>query len=137
MNLLTKEWKAGHDIGLLILRIVAASVLIYGHGSVKWGIILSGQEIQFMDPIGIGTTLSFYLAAFAEGVCTLFLIAGLFTRIAACILTINFLVIFSIHYHGGFSEVELLFFYLFSFITLLFTGAGNISLDHILFNKNK
>src|SRR5699024_10425097 len=78
MSVFTKNWKLSKDIGLLILRLVFGFVLIYGHGFEKLITIFNGDEIQFANPIGIGATLSFYLAAFAEGICTILLILGLF-----------------------------------------------------------
>ena len=140
MNLLSNEYKTGKDIGLLILRVVFAFALIYGHGFGKLSVIFGGHEIQFLDPIGIGPTLSFYMAAFAEGICTLFLLAGLFTRFAAFILSINFIVIFSFHAFiakDGFEVLEPRLFYLFCFVALIFTGPGRISLDQLFFNKGK
>ncbi len=129
----------GHDTGLLIFRLVFGLVLIYGHGFEKMSVVLSGQEIQFMDPIGIGASTSYYMAAFAEGVCAILLILGLFSRIATLILSINFLVIFIFHAFmigDGFDVLELRFFYLFSFIALTLTGPGKLSLDYLLFRRN-
>jgi putative oxidoreductase len=138
MRILTTEWNPGKDIGLLILRFIFGIILIYGHGFGKLSVIFGGHEIQFFDPIGIGTNLSFYLAAFAEGICSIFLILGLYSRVAAFILALNFIVIFSYHAfiaHDAFSVLELRFLYLFSFIAFIFTGPGRISLDYLLFNK--
>lgn len=138
MIILTTESKSGNDIGLFILRLAFGLALIYGHGFNKLSTIFSGQEVQFSDPIGIGATLSFYLAAFAEGICSILLIIGLFSRIAAFILAINFLVIFYLHafvFHDGFQVLEPRLFYLCCFIALIFTGPGKISLDRVLFNK--
>lgn len=129
----------GHDTGLLIFRLVFGLVLIYGHGFEKMSVVLSGQEIQFMDPIGIGASTSYYMAAFAEGVCAILLILGLFSRIATLILSINFLVIFIFHAFmigDGFDVLELRFFYLFSFIALTLTGPGKLSLDYLLWRRN-
>lgn len=139
LNLLSRDWKTGHDAGLLILRVVFGLVLIYGHGFGKMAVILSGQEIQFMDPIGIGAGTSYYLAAFAEGICAILLILGLFSRVATIILTVNFIVIFIFHAFligDGFDVLELRFFYLFSFIALTLTGPGKFSLDYLLFHRN-
>ena len=130
----------GNDTGLFILRLVFGLVLIYGHGFEKMSVVLSGQEIQFMDPIGIGASTSYYLAAFAEGVCAILLILGLFSRIATLILSINFVVIFIFHAFlvgDGFDVLELRFFYLFSFIALTLTGPGKLSLDYLLFRRNQ
>ena len=128
----------GHDTGLLIFRLVFGLVLIYGHGFEKMSVIISGQEIQFMDPIGIGAATSYHLAAFAEGVCSILLILGLFSRIATLILSINFLVIFIFHAFivgDGFSVLELRFLYLFAFIGLTLTGPGRFSLDYLFFHR--
>ena len=139
LNFLIRDGNIGHDTGLLILRLVFGLVLIYGHGFEKMAVILSGKEIQFMDPIGIGASTSFYMAAFAEGVCAILLILGLFSRVATLILSINFLVIFIFHAFiigDGFPILELRFFYLFSFIALTFTGPGKLSLDYLFFRRN-
>ena len=138
-NFLTGSWKTGGATGLLILRLVFGLVLIYGHGFEKMAVVLSGQEIQFMDPIGIGASTSYYMAAFAEGVCAILLILGLFSRIATLILSINFLVVFIFHAFmigDGFDVLELRFFYLFSFIALTLTGPGKMSLDYLFFRRN-
>lgn len=137
MKTLIKDWKYGKDIGILIFRLIFGIVLLYGHGSEKLSVIFSGQEIQFFDPIGIGDNLSFYLAGFAEGICAIFLIIGLFVRPAAIILSINFLVILSHHIgiNDGFVILEPRFFYFFAFVALSFTGAGAFSLDRFLLKK--
>lgn len=138
LSLLTRDWKGGHDTGLLIIRLVFGLVLLYGHGFEKMTVIISGQEIQFMDPIGIGASTSYHMAAFAEGICAILLILGLFSRIASLILSINFLVIFIFHaFIAGddFAVLELRFFYLFSFIGITLTGPGRYSLDYLFFHR--
>ncbi len=140
MGILTKETKWSNNLGLLILRLIFGLVLLYGHGFGKLSTVFSGQEIHFMDPIGLGSTLSFYLAAFAEGICAILLILGLFSRFASVVLLLNFLVIFCFHAFmigDGFTILEPRFFYLFAFVALTFTGPGRISLDFLLFNKKK
>ncbi len=135
----TMDCRGGNDIGLFLLRVVAGLVLLYGHGFGKLSVIFSGQEIQFMDPLGIGSTLSFYLVTFAEGICAILLILGLFSRFAAFILSINFLVIVAFHaFIAGdeFSVLELRILFLVSFISLALLGPGRLSLDHLL-HKNK
>ncbi|MFZ1800149.1 MAG: DoxX family protein [Chitinophagaceae bacterium] len=137
-NFITSEGRTSRDTGLLILRLVFGLVLFYGHGFEKLSVILGGQQIQFMDPIGIGANTSYYMAGFAEGVCALLLILGLFSRIATIILSVNFLVIFIFHAFmngDGFQVLELRFLYLFSFIALTLTGPGRLSLDYLLFQR--
>lgn len=135
---LTMDSKGGNDIGLLLLRVVVGLVLLYGHGYGKLSVLFSGQEIKFMDPIGIGAVPSFYLAAFAEGICAILLVLGLFSRFAALILSINFLVIFIFHAfiaNDGFDVLELRFLFLVFFISLTLLGPGRLSLDYLLYNK--
>ncbi|HTO16485.1 MAG TPA: DoxX family protein [Edaphocola sp.] len=129
MGIFTREWAIGKDAGLLVFRIAIAVFLLYGHGFGKLSTIFSGQEIQFMDPIGIGPKLSFYLAAFAEGICAILLILGLFTRFAAFVIVINFLVIVNFHKADGFEILESRLLYHFGFIALVLAGAGKYSLD--------
>ncbi len=134
----TTNHSAGSDLGLLLFRLTFALVLLYGHGLDKLMVIIKGQEIQFMDPIGIGMKLSFYLAAFAEGVCAILLVLGLFTRFAALTLTINFIVILVFHgliVKDAFNILEIRFLYLLSYFALIFTGAGRYSLDAIFMNR--
>lgn len=138
LNILTKDWKMSRDTGLLIFRLVFGIVLVFGHGFDKIFVILSGQEIQFMDPIGIGASTSYYMAAFAEGICGTLLILGLFSRIATLILAGNFVVILIFHAFmlgDDFAVLEMRYLYLFSFIALTFTGPGRFSLDYWLFER--
>ena len=138
INLITKDWKDGKDIGTFIIRFIFGFLLIYGHGWDKLNVILSGQEIQFLDPIGIGMHLSFFLAMFAETICALLIIFGLCTRMAAIILSINFIVIFIFHAFtvgDSFAVLEPRYFYLFAFVALIFTGGGKFSLDKMVFKN--
>lgn len=140
MTLLSKEWKPGIHLGLFILRVAVCLVLVYGHGWGKLSTIFGGKEIQFFDPIGLGTNLSYYMAGFAEGICSLLLLVGLFSRYAALILSINFMVIFYVHgiqSQDGFQELEIIYLYLFSFIALLCAGPGKISLDYALASRKR
>ncbi|MBK8636139.1 MAG: DoxX family protein [Saprospiraceae bacterium] len=137
-KILFKNSKTTNDIGLLIFRLTLGLVLLYGHGAEKLSVILSGQEIQFMDPIGIGASLSFYMAAFAEDVYAILLLLGFFSRFASLVLTVNFITIFIFHaliIKDGFEVLELRFLYLLPFIALTFTGAGRFSLDDYFFKK--
>ncbi len=114
-----------------IFRIFVAFFMLYGHG---WGKMMSvfGGEFQFLDPLGIGPTASLILAAFAEGICSLLIIAGFWTRLASLILTINMAVaVFFVHLPGGdwFGDMELPVIYLLSFIVIFLLGPGKYSVD--------
>jgi len=124
------------DMGLLVLRLSVGLMMSFGHGLGKVSQFFKGDEIQFADPIGIGTKLSFYLVGTTEFFISLILVVGLFTRLATLPLIFNMLVaVLVVHGAGPFAEKEIALLYLFPFVTLLLTGPGKISLDYLIRNK--
>lgn len=133
MAKLTKEWAYGKDINALILRLVLGLSMFYGHGLSKWSVLFGSGEIQFADPLGMGVTLSIILAVFAEVICSLLVVAGLFIRFALIPLIITMgVAVFVFHSGNAFGKFELPMIYLFGFIALIFIGPGRFSLDHII-----
>lgn len=119
------------DVAILLLRLGTAA-LIMTHGIPKLMRVLEG-DFGFGDPIGLGPTLSLFLVTFAEAVCALFILIGLWTRLATIPLIINFVVvIFVAHAEDPFGNKEIGVFYLISFIVLFITGSGKYSFDKIL-----
>ena len=87
----------------------------------------------FADPFGIGSTASLSLAVFAEFFCAVFIILGLFTRLATIPLIIAMSVaLFVAHQGDFFGKGELAGLFLIVFVTLLFTGPGKVSLDRLI-----
>jgi putative oxidoreductase len=87
---------------------------------------------HFADPFHIGPTPSLLLVLVAEVVCALLVALGLWTRLAAAILVINFVVAFGFAHHFqlfGQRNGELAFTYLGAFLTLCISGAGRWSVD--------
>lgn len=116
------------DIGLLLLR-AAAGLMLAGHGYGKVRNLLAG-DYAFADPIGIGPTASLVLAAVAEFVCALLVIAGLRTRWAALPIVVTMLVaLVIVHAADPWGEKELAAVYAAAFLALVFTGGGRFSLD--------
>lgn len=123
------------DIAILILRMGAAA-LILTHGFPKFMRILDGN-LAFADPLGIGPELSLFLVTFAEFLCAVFVLWGLYTRGFLIPLIINMTVVtFVAHADDPFGRKELPLFFLISFVTLFLTGPGKFSLDHKLFSKS-
>jgi putative oxidoreductase len=117
------------SIGLLVLRLGAAGVLFLAHGLPKITNIAQGAK-TFPDPLHIGSAMSFGLVVFAEGVCTLFVALGLFTRFALLPIMGFLCVAFFIHHAPDpFRQKELALVFLVSFVTLFFTGPGKFALD--------
>lgn len=122
------------DVAVLILR-VGLSVLMLTHGYPKFVKVLSGN-FSFGDPIGIGPELSLILTAFAEFICSLLLIVGLFSRPALFFLAFTmFVAAFIVHIDDGFGKMEKALMYLIGYISLFIIGPGRISLDAVLVKK--
>lgn len=123
------------DFALLFLR-VCVGVLMLTHGLEKFSDLISGESISFPDPIGVGVTASLALTVFAEMLCSIFLIFGFATRLSAIPLLITMLVAaLIIHADDPFSKMELPLLYASIYIVLVFTGAGSISIDRIIYKK--
>jgi len=122
----------GLDVALFILR-VGVACLMMTHGWGKLSTVLSGAEIQFGDPIGLGMKTSFYLAIFAEFICSLLLILGLATRLILIPLMITMAVaVFVVHPPDGFQKMELPALYLLVFFFLMISGPGKFSIDSVI-----
>lgn len=118
-------------IWLLALRIAAAFMLT--HGWPKFERLISGEEIQFGDPIGLGVTASLVLAVFAEFFCSILIGIGFATRLAAIPLIVTMIVAaFVVHADDPFGRKELALMYICIHATLLVTGAGKYSVDSVL-----
>lgn len=111
-------------------------VAMITHGFPKLMQLLSGKEIEFINLFGIGKKTSLILAVLAEVLCSLFLIMGLFTRIALIPLIITMLVA-AIMVHGGdpFAKQEMSLLYLCIYLLLLVTGPGKFSIDRMINKK--
>lgn len=125
------------DYGLLILRLAFGFSIMYGHGLGKIGRLFGPDEIKFADPFGLGPALSLGLVVFAEVICALLLMAGLFTRAALIPLFITVATaFFAVHFEQEFGQQEKVLLFGFAFITLFLTGPGRLSLDAFL-QKNQ
>lgn len=116
-------------LGLLVLRVGTGAMMAYGHGYSKL-MGYSQMADKFPDPIGLGSNVSLIMAIFAELVCSLLLIVGAFTRLAAIPLLITMLVAaFIIHGADPWAKKEFALLYAVPFLTLMLTGAGPWSVD--------
>lgn len=125
------------DLGLLIFRI-GISALMLTHGTPKLIKAFSGEEVSFADPLGMGEVVTFTFAIFAEFICSVLIILGLGTRLAAIPLIITMAVAgFIVHFSDGFGRQELPLLFLLGFILLFFTGGGKYSLDWYFLSRKK
>lgn len=124
------------SIALLCLRIVFCSLLMV-HGYDKLS-DYSTIVTQFPDPLHVSPPVSLSLTIFAELFCSLMVLLGLFTRLAAApVVFCMLIVIFVINGGKPLMQHESALLYLAVFCALLLTGPGPISLDYLLFGRNK
>lgn len=124
------------NIGLLALRLSFGGMMFFSHGLGK--LLSFGEKYtSFPDPLGISSPVSMTLAVGAEAVCSLALIFGFATRLTCIPLIITMLVAaFIVHGADPFTKQEFALMYCFGFLTLLFTGAGQYSVDAMLDRKS-
>lgn len=119
-----------NHIAVFLLRVMS-SMFMLTHGFPKLMKLLDGN-MSFADPLGLGPGVSLFLAAFAEGICSLFILLGWKTRLAAIPLVINMAVaVFFAHSGDPFAEKELALLYLLIFVVIFIVGAGKYSLDRV------
>jgi putative oxidoreductase len=131
-KLLSTNYSAGaFNTAILLLRLISGG-LIMNHGYGKL-IHFSEYKATFMNFMGIGSTLSLALVVFAEFFCGLFIVIGLFTRLAAIPILFTMLVVISKVTNfdiWGKGEMATLFFG--AFLTLLLLGGGKVSVDNMI-----
>ena len=122
----------GRDMGILILRLGAGSLMLFLHGLPK---LMSFTEKMdsFPDPLGVGSAASMSLVIFAEFFCSCAVILGLWTRWATVpLITTMGVAGFLFHANDPWSvkERSLLFFVL--FLGLFFLNSGRYSVDRLI-----
>jgi putative oxidoreductase len=120
------------DIGLLLARIGIA-LLMLTHGIPKMATLLSGDPIQFPPVMGMSSELSLGLAVFAEAFCSILILVGFATRLAAVPLIATMLVaILVIHASDTFAQKEMALHFLLAYFVLFIAGSGKYSVDYLL-----
>jgi putative oxidoreductase len=99
------------------------------HGIPKFQKLISGN-LEFGDPLGIGSTPSLFLAIIGEFVCPLLVIIGFKTRWSAMPTVITMAVAaFIVHGADPFKDKEKALLFLILFITIILLGPGKYSID--------
>jgi putative oxidoreductase len=131
-----KSFLQSNEIPLLILRLTAG-ILMIPHGYSKW-VDFAKITPDFMNFLGLGSTVSLSLCIFAELACSLFFALGIFTRLSCIPLIINGLVMVCMaHEFDIFGKGQLAFFYLTTYLVVFLLGPGKWSLDSLLFASPK
>lgn len=122
---------------LMLLRLTVG-VLMLTHGVGKLSALLAEGPIQFPDPIGLGAATSLTLAVFAEFFCSILLIFGIGTRLAAIpLLTTMLVAAIIVHANDGIGKQELPLLYASIYLVIAIVGAGKISIDNWIYKKIK
>jgi putative oxidoreductase len=131
-KLLSTKYSAGaFSTAMLVLRL-GVGVLMLMHGYDKL-IHFGAKQHSFMNFLGIGSTMSLALVVFAEFFCSLFLILGLFTRLATIPLIIaTCVMVFKAHKGEVFGDGEHATLYLVGYLVLLLVGPGRASVDSMV-----
>jgi putative oxidoreductase len=125
------------NLCLLLVRLSVSTIILVAHGLPKLNRLTSGEEIKFADPFGIGPQISLGLAVFAEVVCSIFIILGLGTRLAAIPLAITMaMAAFFAHANDPFATKEKPIAFMLVFIMLLVFGSGRYSIDRLVTKTN-
>ena len=132
-ELLSTSYSTGaFNFALLVQRVVTGLLLLIGHGLPKIS-NFSDYSAGFYDPLHIGHRGSLILVILAELFCSMLLVLGLFTRIAAFIIVINLSVaVFIYHHDQPLKNVDLGAIYLTSVFTIMIIGPGRISVDGMM-----
>lgn len=131
-KLLSTRYNASaYNTGLLILRL-GAGILMANHGYTKLE-NYNGMKVKFMEFMGLSPSITLALLIFAELVCAILIVLGLFTRFACIPLIISCTyAVWKSHNWDVFATGELAALFLVVFTTLLFTGPGKASIDNMI-----
>ena len=123
------------DFGLLAVRLLSGGMMLT-HGLPKFDRLFGEGPVKFADPFGLGPEISLGLVLFAEVGCSLLVMAGFKTRWATLPLLFTMLMAaFYAHGSDPFSEKELSLLFFTLFLSVLISGGGRFSLDHIRYFK--
>src|SRR5258708_3185305 len=95
----TNYSESAFNLAMLLLRLSFGLLICLDHGLAKL-MHFSNQESIFFDPFHIGHRWSLVLVIFAEVFCSIMLVLGLFTRVAALVLALE-MAVAAVLFHKG------------------------------------
>ncbi len=123
------------NLGILFARVSIGLMMLLAHGYGKLANYSVYAE-KFGDPIGLGSTTSLVLAIFAEFFCSIAVIFGFMTRLAAIpLLTTMLVASLIVHASDPWQRQEFALLYAFMYVTLILVGSGKYSIDALISRK--
>jgi putative oxidoreductase len=120
------------NITFLLLRLVFGTAMLANHGYGKL-VHFADRKDRFVDFLGMGSPATLALVIFAEFFCAIFIILGLFTRLAAVPLIVAMGYAFFVSNSGNlFGDGESAALFLTVFVALVLCGPGRISVDGMI-----
>ncbi len=122
---------AAFNIGMFILRL-GVGILMIHHGYDKL-VHFPEYAAKFINFMGLGANVSLALTVFAEFFCSIFLILGLFTRLATIPMMINMgVAVVKGHNTDILGEAEHASLFFLIYLVILILGPGRISVDGMI-----
>ena len=136
-NFLFPQYFRGKGVSFLLLFVrLFFGVLFFMHGLDKMTNFNELSE-NYPSVLGFGSYTTLMVSIFCEFACSLFLMAGLMTRIVLIPMMVAMAVAFFDIHDGMMPEGELALIYMIVFLVLFLTGPGRYSVDSLIDSKVK
>lgn len=134
-NFLFPQYFRGKGVSFLLLFVrLFFGALFFMHGLDKMTNFNALSE-SYPSVLGLGSYTTLMITVFCEFACSLFLMAGLVTRIVLIPMMVSMAVAFFDIHDGMMPEGELALIYMIVFIVLFMTGPGRYSVDYLIDKK--
>ena len=131
-NFLFPQYLKGKGVSFMILFVrIFFGALFMMHGLDKM-MNFNQLSMTFPSVFGLGSYTTLMLAVFCEFACSIFLMAGMLTRIILIPMIISMAVAFFDIHDAMMPEAELSLIYLIVFFVLFLTGPGRYSVDYLI-----
>ncbi len=134
---LNRFFESRYAFGIIFLRMVAGWRLIAGVADYAFGVKPISEVAGFFEQLHIPlSTVSATVSVYAQLVCGILFLIGLWVRPAALIMIVNFIVaILAAHTHDPIEKSFAAWALLAMSVCLLFMGRGKLSLESIRKNN--